>query len=181
MFAILILVTAGTLTASLYYLSPRSKITPIITIKTIGTALWQLEPLGLVLVTARFRLLLLPLTIANKAPHGYHSGYIIAIFIISSVSLILFPVMEWFIEHPAINLGQLVQLSSTRDILIAMSIAVADAISIMISYTPAYNWVRITFNWNVQNIIYFLNAASLSVVVFGILGGIIVITIRWYK
>ncbi|OJJ43552.1 hypothetical protein ASPZODRAFT_102915 [Penicilliopsis zonata CBS 506.65] len=184
MFAILVPVTAGPLAASLYFFSRQSNKTstpPKRSLNKTVRALWQLDPLGLLLVTVGFGLLLLPLTIADEAPHGYASGYIIAMFVIGAVSLLLFPVAEWFLAFPAINLRRLVALGSSVDLLVAIAIAVADAMSVMISYTPAYNWVRVTFDWNVQDATYFLDAASLSVVIFGIVGGFVATVTGRYK
>ncbi|RFU25913.1 hypothetical protein B7463_g10422, partial [Scytalidium lignicola] len=141
----------------------------------------QIDLIGLFLLMIGFGLLLLPLTIADQAPKGYKSGYIIAMFVLGGVSLIVFPFVEARIPKPAIDIPRLLRLHAPKDLFVATFVNMMDAISVMISYAPAYNWVIITFGWSVQNATYFLQAGSLSVVIFGIVGGLIATRTKRYK
>ncbi|TGO74045.1 hypothetical protein BELL_0313g00120 [Botrytis elliptica] len=87
--------------------SPLKKLGPIATI----TTLWNdLDIGGMILLSAAFALILIPLTIASKASNGWASPDIIAMIVLGVVCLISFPVWESvkkLAPHPLIPLGLL--------------------------------------------------------------------------
>lgn len=72
-------------------------------------------------------------------------------FVIGDISLITFPFAEGYVAKPAIDLKRPRHLGSGQDIIVTTLISMADALSVMISYAPAYNWGQITFGWSVQH------------------------------
>lgn len=57
--------------------------------------LWfELDIIGLLLLSAGTSLLLIPLTLASKAKHGWHNASIIAMVVIGCVCLVVFPLWE---------------------------------------------------------------------------------------
>jgi MFS family permease len=149
--------------------------------RMIAHGLQQIDLAGLLLLILGFGLLLLPLTIADQAPKGYGSGYIIAMFVLGAWCLVAFPFVERRVAHPAIDIRRLLRLKAPRDLIVATLVNIADAISVMLSYAPAYNWIIITFGWSVKNATYFLQAGSLAVVIFGIVGGYVATVTKRYK
>lgn len=184
MFAILVPVTATPLAFYLFSISrrvSRSGETPKLTLTRLRIVISSLDLPGLFLLLIGFGLLLLPLTIADQAPRGYGTGYIIAMFVLGGVALVAFPFVESWVSYPAVNLRRLRHVDSGLDVIIATSISMADALSTMVAFTPSYNWVRITFDYSVQHATYYLYAGSLAVVIFGIAGGLMATATRRYK
>ncbi|CAK7564704.1 MAG: hypothetical protein SEPTF4163_002603 [Sporothrix epigloea] len=181
MFAILVPVTMAPITFYLYRMAFRARRLLVDseyapsrrTLRQMARAVYEFDIPGQLLLLFGFGLLLLPLTIADQAPKGYATGYIIAMFVIGAVCLIAFPFVEKFSPVPSINFSRLHRLGGGRDVIVATAIAMADALSVMIAFTPSYNWVRITFDYSVQNATYYLYASSLAVVIFGVVGGLI--------
>ncbi|CAK7204563.1 hypothetical protein SEUCBS139899_007321 [Sporothrix eucalyptigena] len=189
MFAILVPVTMAPITYYLYRMAYRAhrllvdseNAPPRRSFRQIARAVYEFDIPGQLLLLFGFGLLLLPLTIADQAPKGYATGYIIAMFVLGAVCLIAFPFVEKFAPVPSIDFSRLRRLGGGWDVIVATAISMADALSVMIAYTPSYNWVRITFDYSVQNATYYLYASSLAVVIFGIIGGLIATYTRRYK
>lgn len=87
--------------------SPLKKLGPIATV----TTLWNdLDIGGMILLSAAFALVLIPLTIASKASNGWASPDIIAMIVLGVICLISFPIWESvkkLAPHPLIPLGLL--------------------------------------------------------------------------
>ncbi|KAM0155394.1 hypothetical protein ACHAPC_005108 [Botrytis cinerea] len=87
--------------------SPLKKLGPI----AIITTLWNdLDIGGMILLSAAFALILIPLTIASKASKGWASPDIIAMIVLGVICFISFPVWEsvkTLAPHPLVPLGLL--------------------------------------------------------------------------
>lgn len=93
--------------AGLTAASPLKGLGPITAVKT----LWNdLDIGGMILLSAAFALILIPLTIASKAKNGWSSPDIIVMIVLGVVCLFVFPVWESIKKlapHPLIPLGLL--------------------------------------------------------------------------
>ncbi|KAL1889435.1 hypothetical protein Sste5346_008919 [Sporothrix stenoceras] len=139
----------------------------------------EIDALGLFLISAGFLFVLLPLTIASAAPHGFKTGYIIAMFVLGGVFLILFPIVELFVvPQPMVNIRR---LGRNVNVLIPAGIVFIDQFSYGLTLTPVYQWSRIMFDWNVTNATYFMYTQSLCLVVFNIVAGFICTMTGRYK
>ena len=147
-------------------------------IKSVKDLLVEFDLVGLLLITAGFCLLLVPLTIATNAPHGYSTGYIIAMFVLGAVSLVIWPFVELAVPRPLVHLRE---LALNPDILIPSLIYAVDQFSTTLSYQPALEWVEITFNYDTSAATYFYYTQSLSNVVFSMVAGAIAMVTRRYK
>ena len=69
----------------------------------------EFDVLGVVLFAAGLTVFLLPFTLADSAPHGWQSGYIIAMIVVGFAVLVLFGLHEWLLAPvPFLNVGLLV-------------------------------------------------------------------------
>ncbi|CAK7219531.1 hypothetical protein SBRCBS47491_003884 [Sporothrix bragantina] len=139
----------------------------------------EIDVLGLFFISAGFLFVLLPLTIASAAPHGFQTGYIIAMFVLGGVFLILFPFIELYVSPmPMVNIRK---LSRNVNVLIPAGIMFIDQFSYGLTLIPVYQWSQIMFDWNVTNATYFMYTQSLCLVVFNIIAGLICTVTGRYK
>ncbi|CAK7210645.1 hypothetical protein SBRCBS47491_000845 [Sporothrix bragantina] len=69
----------------------------------------EFDILGVFLFAAGLTVFLLPFTIADSAPNGWKTGYIIAMIVVGFVVLVLFGLHEWLLAPtPFLNIGLLV-------------------------------------------------------------------------
>ncbi len=77
----------------------------------VAVELWnQLDIGGIILLSASFALILIPLTLTKSTPGGWHSATIIALIVVGGVLLFAFPFWEGskkLAPHPLIPLGLL--------------------------------------------------------------------------
>ncbi|KAK5631857.1 hypothetical protein RRF57_007571 [Xylaria bambusicola] len=90
---------------------PKSRLAkgkPLTVATTFVTSLWnELDIGGIILLSASFALILIPLTLTKSAPGGWQSPTIIALIVVGGVLLILFPLWESskkLAPHPLIPL-----------------------------------------------------------------------------
>ncbi|CAK7238845.1 MAG: hypothetical protein STHCBS139747_000265 [Sporothrix thermara] len=144
--------------------------------------LWELalefDLLGLFLISAAFCLLLVPLTIATEAPHGYSSGYIVAMFVLGAAALVAWPLVELAVPRPLVHLRE---FALNIDIVVPALIYAVDQFSTTLSYQPALQWVEVTFGYTTSNAVYFYYAQSLSNVAFSMVAGAVGMYTRRYK
>ncbi|EPE04148.1 mfs siderophore iron transporter [Ophiostoma piceae UAMH 11346] len=81
--------------------------------RTLPQNIWhyavEFDVLGVFLFASGLTVFLLPFTLADSAPHGWKSGYIIAMIIVGFVVLVLFGLHEWLLAPiPFLNVGLLV-------------------------------------------------------------------------
>ncbi|CAK7223646.1 hypothetical protein SCUCBS95973_005250 [Sporothrix curviconia] len=138
----------------------------------------EFDLLGLFLISAAFCLLLVPLTIATEAPHGYSSGYIVAMFVLGAVALVTWPFVELAVPRPLVHLRE---FALNIDIVLPSLIYAVDQFSTTLSYQPALQWVEVTFNYSTSNAVYFYYAQSLSNVAFSMVAGAVSMYTRHYK
>ncbi|CAK7262836.1 hypothetical protein SEPCBS119000_000187 [Sporothrix epigloea] len=139
----------------------------------------EIDALGLFVISAGFLFVLLPLTIASAAHHGFQTGYIIAMFVLGGVFLILFPFIELYVSPmPMVNIRK---LSRNTNVLIPAAIVFVDQFSYGLTLTPVYQWSQIMFGWSVTNATYFLYTQSLCLVVFNIVAASITTMTGRYK
>lgn len=137
-------------------------------LKSLRTFLLDMDLLGLTCFAGGFLLLLLPLTIAERAPDGYRSGYIIAMFVLGGLLLLAWPVVELKTPRPAVRLQS---FFGNPDVIVPAAILFVDQFSVALTMTPAYQWIEITHGWSTGDATYFLYTQSLCLVIFGILAG----------
>ncbi|CAK7235679.1 hypothetical protein SEUCBS140593_009360 [Sporothrix eucalyptigena] len=139
----------------------------------------EIDAIGLFLVSAGFLFVLLPLTIASAAPHGFQTGYIIAMFVLGGIFLVIFPIVELYVSPmPMVNIRK---LATNASVLIPAGIVFVDQFSYGLTLTPVYQWSRIMFDFNVTNATYFMYTQSLCLVVFNIVAGFICTMTGRYK
>ncbi|KAL2436197.1 Low affinity heme transporter str3 [Exophiala dermatitidis] len=133
---------------------------------------------GLFCFSGGFLLLLLPLTIADRAPHGYSSGYIIAMFVLGGCLLIAWPFVETYAPRPLVRIRS---FFTNPDIIAPAAINFVDQFSYTMTYTPAFQWVEVVYDWNTSDATYFYYTQSLCLVVFAIAAGFAASMTRRYK
>ena len=72
--------------------------------------LMDLDFIGILLLSAAFALILIPLTLASRVEGGWRNGSILSMIVIGFIFLLLFPVCEsqpWLAPHPLIPLNLL--------------------------------------------------------------------------
>ena len=138
-------------------------------VKAVAAFLLDVDFLGLFCFSAGFMLLLLPLTIAERAPDGYKSGYIVAMFVLGSALLLLWPVAEMYSPRPMVRLRS---FFANPDVIVPGAILFVDQFSVALTMTPAYQWISIVHDWGPGGATYFLYTQSLCLVIFSIVAGI---------
>lgn len=81
--------------------------------RTLTQNIWhylvEFDLLGVFLFASGLTVFLLPFTLADSAPNGWSTGYIIAMIVVGAVVLILFGLHEWLLAPiPFLNVGLLV-------------------------------------------------------------------------
>ncbi|KAL1910107.1 hypothetical protein Sste5344_004019 [Sporothrix stenoceras] len=140
--------------------------------------LLDMDPLGLICFAGGFLLVLLPLTISGLAPHGYHTPYIIAMFVTGGVLLLLWPVVETRVPRP------LIQLSTfffNPNALVPTAIYFIDEVAYAFISVPMLQWSEITLGLSAGNATYLTYAQAASTTVFGIVAGLITARAGRYK
>lgn len=75
------------------------------TLESIWYYVKELDLLGVILFSVGLTVFLLPFDIADEAPHGWASGYIIAMIVVGFSMLFVFAIYEWkFAPTPLLNL-----------------------------------------------------------------------------
>ncbi|CAK7216786.1 hypothetical protein SCUCBS95973_002924 [Sporothrix curviconia] len=119
----------------------------------------QFDVVGLILCTGGFALLLLPFSLATSAPHGWQTGYIIAMFVVGGVCLILFALWEKLLA-PVQYLPW--RYLSDRTILGGSLVYGFMFCSIFCWDTYYYSYLMVANNQSISNAGYILNAFSLG-------------------
>ncbi|KIW21093.1 hypothetical protein PV08_01672 [Exophiala spinifera] len=138
----------------------------------------DIDLLGLMCFAGGFLLLLIPLTIADKAPDGYKSGYIIAMFVLGGVLLLIWPLIELRMPRPLVRLRT---FFTNLDIIVPAAILFVDQFSVSMTMTPAFQWIEITHGWSTGDATYFLYTQSVCLVVFSVLAGSLATYTGHYK
>ncbi|CAK7210055.1 hypothetical protein SBRCBS47491_000641 [Sporothrix bragantina] len=140
--------------------------------------LLDMDPLGLICFAGGFLLVLLPLTISDRAPDGYHTPYIIAMFVTGAVLLLLWPVVETRVPRPLI---QLRTFFFNPNALVPTAIYFIDEVAYAFISVPMLQWSEITLGLSAGNATYLTYAQAASTTVFGIVAGLITARTARYK
>lgn len=133
----------------------------------------------LLLISAGFILILLPLGLHAYAPKQYESGYIIAMFVIGGVCIIGIGLWEWLVaSKPIMRLDYFLN----KDIFIpSFFIGFFDFLAFYVSWSSAYTWSYIVLGYQNQDATYYSNTQSLCLTVFGIAAGAMSLWLKRYK
>ncbi|KAJ7599324.1 drug:h+ antiporter [Mycena floridula] len=129
----------------------------------------DLDLIGLLLLGTSVALILLPLTLAATANHGWKNSSMIAMLVIGFVVIPIFLLWEIkFAKHPVIP----ARFCVNRSIVIASLIGFFDFISFYLTFTYLYSFVIIVKPWPLINATYFTQTQSVGLTFFGICAGI---------
>jgi MFS family permease len=129
----------------------------------------------LILISAGFILILLPLGIHANTPQGWAAPHIIVMFVIGGICIIAIGFWEWLIAvKPILKLNYFLN----KDIFLpAFGIGFFDFLAFYIAWSPSYSWAIVTrAGFTSQDATYFANTQSLCLTVFGIAAG----ALSWY-
>lgn len=133
---------------------------------------------GLFLIAAGFILILLPLTLYVRAPDGWNTGYIIAMFVVGGVLIVSIGFWEWLVApKPVIRRRYIFN----KNVIIPAAIGFFDFFSFYLAWTSSFYYVQILKGWDSGDATYFSNAQSLCLTFFGIAVGFINLWTRQYK
>ncbi|CAK7211966.1 hypothetical protein SEUCBS140593_001344 [Sporothrix eucalyptigena] len=185
--AILLPITTTPIVVVLYYMQWRirkahgvqgGKYHGLSALQVCRELLLDMDPLGLVCFAGGFMLVLLPLTISDRAPDGYHTPYIIAMFVTGGVLLLLWPVVETRVPRPLIQLRTFFLNPNT---LVPTAIYFIDEVAYAFISVPMLQWSEITLGLSAGNATYLTYAQAASTTVFGIVAGLITARTARYK
>lgn len=133
----------------------------------------------LILISAGFILILLPLGLYAYAAKLWASPHIIVMFVVGGLCLIGIGLWEWLVaSKPLLRLEYFLN----RDIIIpALGIGFFDFWAFYMSFTPAYSWSIVAKDFSVEDATYYSVTQSLCLTVFGIACGAIMRWTRHYK
>ncbi|KAJ9093910.1 hypothetical protein QFC19_008142 [Naganishia cerealis] len=138
----------------------------------------ELDIVGLVLVATSLALILLPLTLAANVPGGWHNNTMRGMLL---TGLVLFPIFCWYeTKFPRLPLVPY-RFLRNKSILGACLIGFFDFVSFYLQYTNLYNFIYVTQDWSYRNLTYFASCQTLSLTVFGIVGGTLMAKYRDVK
>ncbi|KAJ9122246.1 hypothetical protein QFC22_001666 [Naganishia vaughanmartiniae] len=138
----------------------------------------ELDIVGLVLVATSLALILLPLTLSANVPGGWHNNTMRGMLL---GGLVLFPIFCWYeTKFPRLPLVPY-RFLRNKSILGACLIGFFDFVSFYLQYTNLYNFIYVTQDWSYRNLTYFASCQTLSLTVFGIVGGTLMAKYRDVK
>lgn len=128
----------------------------------------------LILISAGFILILLPLGLHSYAAKGWAAPHIIVMFVIGGLCIIGIGFWEWLVaSKPILKLNYFLN----KDIFLpAFGIGFFDFLAFYIAWSPSYSWVYLTKGFDISDATYFSNIQSLCLTVFGIVAG----ALSWY-
>ncbi|KAI9678923.1 MAG: hypothetical protein M1829_001908 [Trizodia sp. TS-e1964] len=117
---------------------------------TMVKRIWyQLDVMGIILLSAGIALLLIPLTVAEKAPNGWRDGRIIAMIVIGAICLIAFPVWETnkrLSPHPILSLA----LIKSKSVISGCGIAFFYFMAFYLSVQPYfYSYLQVVLDTSI--------------------------------
>ncbi|CAK7230082.1 hypothetical protein SCUCBS95973_007453 [Sporothrix curviconia] len=187
MAAIILPVTTAPIVIILYYMKWRArkahgvqggKYHGLSALQVCRELVLDMDPVGLFCFAGGFMLVLLPLTISDRAPDGYHTPYIIGMFVTGGVLLLLWPVVETRVPRPLIELRT---FFLNPNALVPAAIYFIDELGYAFISVPMLQWSEITLNLSAGNATYLTYAQAASTTVFGIVAGLITARTARYK
>ncbi|KAI1784015.1 MFS general substrate transporter [Ganoderma leucocontextum] len=138
----------------------------------------QLDLVGLVLLGAAVALILLPMTLAQRAKGSWSNPSMIAMFVLGWILLPVFALWDIkFAKRPVIARRFL----SNRTVVCVAFIGFFDFLSFFLTFMYLPSFVLVTKSWSMTNVFYFGQAQTVGLTVFGIVGGIIMRFTQRYK
>ncbi|KAJ6789632.1 hypothetical protein PWT90_08487 [Aphanocladium album] len=138
----------------------------------------EFDVVGMFLTIFGWSLLLLPFNLANRAPQGWKTGYIIAMIVLGVVLLAAFVIWEKFFA--TVQYFPFKHLKN-RSILGASLVYGFMFISIFTWDTYYYSYLLVVHNLEIANASYVLNAFSLMSSIIGPLTGVLIRYYGYYK
>lgn len=138
----------------------------------------EMDLVGLILFTAGWTCLLLPITLANSGTLQWSSYKIITMLVIGPILLIVLTFYEArFAHYPFIP----ARFLKNRTVLAAALIGLFDFISFYLQFTYQYSFISVAKDWTQEGQNYFGQTQTISLTFFAIIAGAIVLFTRRYK
>ncbi|TBU41144.1 MFS general substrate transporter [Dichomitus squalens] len=138
----------------------------------------QLDLVGLVLLGTAVALILLPMTLAQRAKNSWSSPNMIAMLVLGWILLPVFALWDIkFAKRPVIARRFL----TNRTVVFVAFIGFFDFLSFFLTFTYLSSFVLVTKSWSMTDVFYFGQAQTVGLTVFGILAGIIMRFTQRYK
>ncbi|KAH8118651.1 drug:h+ antiporter [Phellopilus nigrolimitatus] len=138
----------------------------------------QLDLIGLVLLGAAVALILLPLTLAEKAKDGWKNPSMIAMLVVGGVLLVLFAGWDLRAASRPVVAPRFVR---NRSVVITSIIGFFDFMSFYLTYVYLYSFVLVVKPWSILDATYFMQAQTIALTVFGFAAGVGMWYSRRYK
>lgn len=161
-------------------LAPRHEYLAMKPMQGLRAFMADIDVVCLLLISAGFSLILLPLGIQGNTPQGWAAPHIIVMFVIGGVCMIGIGFWEWLVaSKPILKLSYFLN----KDIILpAFGIGFFDFLAFYIAWSPSYSWAIVTREgFSSQDATYFANTQSLCLTVFGIAAGILSWWLKRYK
>ncbi|KAM5544508.1 hypothetical protein V8D89_002168 [Ganoderma adspersum] len=138
----------------------------------------QLDLVGLALLGAAVALILLPMTLANRAKDSWSNPRMIAMFVLGWILLPVFALWDiQYAKRPVIARRFL----SNRTVVCVAFIGFFDFLSFFLTFMYLPSFVLVTKPWSMTNVFYFGQAQTVGLTIFGIVGGVIMRFTQRYK
>ncbi|EAU93687.1 ferrichrome-type siderophore transporter [Coprinopsis cinerea okayama7 len=138
----------------------------------------KLDVVGLFLLGACVALILLPMTLSRVLGKGWQSPSMIATICVGGALIPVYLIWEAkFTKYPVIPRRFLLN----KTVVIACLIGALDFVSFYISYAYLYSFVIVVKPWSLKNATYFIQCQTVTLTVFGIVGGALMRYLRRYK
>ncbi|CAM0141654.1 hypothetical protein VKS41_000762 [Umbelopsis sp. WA50703] len=139
---------------------------------------WQLDVIGVILLTAMLALILIPLTIAGGTSANWHKGDVIAMLVIGILCIPAFAVWELkFARHPCVPF----HLLNNRTILAGLMIAMMLNMCWYLQGDYLYTVLSVSFDESVISATRITSLYSFCSVITGVIGGFVIRYIRRIK
>ncbi|KAI0763855.1 drug:h+ antiporter [Trametes elegans] len=160
---------------------PRSELVPQTKVPVLHRA-WlfaeQLDLVGLILLGGAIALILLPMTLAQKAQNHWSSPSMVVTLVLGWMLLPIFAVWDIkFAKRPVIARRFLFN----RTVVCAAWIGFFDFLSYFLTYTYLSSFVLVTKPWSMTSVFYFGQVQTLGLTFFGIIAGILMRFLHRYK
>ncbi|KAI0365208.1 drug:h+ antiporter [Pilatotrama ljubarskyi] len=160
---------------------PRSDLVPPVKVRALQRV-WlfaeQLDLVGLVLLGSAVALILLPMTLAQRAKNQWSNPSMIATLVLGWVLLPVFAVWDIrYAKRPVISRRFLFN----RTVVCAAWIGFFDFLSYFLTYTYLSSFVLVTKPWSMTSVFYFGQVQTLGLTFFGIIAGVLMRFLHRYK
>ncbi|KAI0819605.1 drug:h+ antiporter [Trametes gibbosa] len=138
----------------------------------------QLDLVGLILLGGAIALILLPMTLAQRAKGQWSSPSMVLMLVAGWIMLPLFALWDGrYAKRPVIARRFL----TNRTVVCAAWIGFFDFLSYFLTYTYLSSFVLVTKPWSMTSVFYFGQVQTLGLTFFGIIAGILMRFLHRYK